>query len=158
DPGRQRQVELAAAPGRAPFAQQRTEARGLPRSVATRRVACHARRIDRSLHRFHDLQGHGSMTAGIIEAASHRAQAGRCHHEEMHMTTLSDQAARLHALHRGERPLVVFNIWDPGSAKAVADAGAAALATGSWSVAAAHGYVDGEQFPLEQALSNLARI
>lgn len=74
------------------------------------------------------------------------------------MTTLSDRAARLHALHRGEHPLVLFNIWDPGSANAVADAGATALATGSWSVAAAHGYADGEQFPLEQALANLARI
>jgi len=74
------------------------------------------------------------------------------------MTTQADKAQRLHALHRGDRPLVLFNIWDPGSAKAVADTGAAALATGSWSVAAANGYGDGERVPLELAIGNLSRI
>lgn len=74
------------------------------------------------------------------------------------MTTQTEKAVLLHSLHAGNRPLVLFNIWDPGSAKAVAEAGAHALATGSWSVAAANGYADGESIPLEAALSNLARI
>lgn len=74
------------------------------------------------------------------------------------MTTQSDKARLFHSLHVSGRPLVLFNIWDAGSAKAVADAGARALATGSWSVAAANGYADGEQVPLELALVNLARI
>ncbi|MEL1264865.1 isocitrate lyase/phosphoenolpyruvate mutase family protein [Pseudoxanthomonas putridarboris] len=74
------------------------------------------------------------------------------------MTTQTDKARLFHSLHAGDRPLVLFNIWDPGSAKAVADAGARALATGSWSVAAANGYKDGEHLPLELALDNLARI
>jgi 2-methylisocitrate lyase-like PEP mutase family enzyme len=74
------------------------------------------------------------------------------------MTTQTDKARRLHSLHRGDSPLVLFNIWDAGSAKAVADTGARALATGSWSVAAANGYSDGEAVPLAVAMDNLARI
>ncbi len=70
----------------------------------------------------------------------------------------NDKAQAFRALHTPGRPLVLFNIWDAGSAKAVAAAGAAALATGSWSVAAANGYSDGEQVPLDLALANLRRI
>src|SRR5690606_32537318 len=55
-------------------------------------------------------------------------------------------------------PLVLFNAWDAGSARAVAGAGAKAIATGSWSVAAANGYPDGENLPLAVALDNLRRI
>jgi 2-methylisocitrate lyase-like PEP mutase family enzyme len=74
------------------------------------------------------------------------------------MTTQQEKAQTFHSLHIAGKPLVLFNIWDAGSAKAVADAGAAALATGSWSVAAAHGYPDGERIPLDVALANLRRI
>src|SRR4051812_4453234 len=62
------------------------------------------------------------------------------------------------ALHVPGRPLVLFNAWDAGSAAAVAKAGAAAIATGSWSVAAAHGLADREALPLELALANARRI
>lgn len=61
----------------------------------------------------------------------------------------------LRALHVPGNPLVLFNIWDGGSAKAVADAGAKAIATGSYGVAEAQGYKDGEGFPLERALAVL---
>ena len=44
------------------------------------------------------------------------------------------------ALHVRGNPLILFNIWDAGSAKAVTDAGAKAIATGSWSVANANGF------------------
>jgi methylisocitrate lyase len=74
------------------------------------------------------------------------------------MTTQIEKARLFHSLHSGKRPLTLFNIWDPGSAKAVAESGAHALATGSWSVAAANGYADGESIPLEVALANLGRI
>ncbi len=74
------------------------------------------------------------------------------------MTTPIEKARLFHALHKADRPLVLFNIWDAGSAKAVADSGAVALATGSWSVAAANGHGDGEKAPLELALANAARI
>lgn len=67
--------------------------------------------------------------------------------------------ARLFAdLHVPGRPLVLFNIWDAGSARAVAEAGAPALATGSWSVAAAHGLPDAEALSFDLALANLRRI
>lgn len=59
------------------------------------------------------------------------------------------------ALHVPGDPVVLFNIWDAGSAKAVADAGARAIATGSYGVAEAQGYKDGEGFPLERALAVL---
>lgn len=72
--------------------------------------------------------------------------------------TQTSKAGVFRALHMAGRPLILFNIWDAGSAKAVATAGAAALATGSWSVAAANGYPDGEQVPLDLALANLRRI
>ena len=72
-----------------------------------------------------------------------------------------DQVARakaFKALHVPGRPLVLFNIWDAGSAQAVAASGAKALATGSWSVAAANGFKDGENISLDFCLSNLVRI
>ena len=54
--------------------------------------------------------------------------------------------------------MVLFNIWDAGTARAAARAGVKAIATGSWSVAAAHGHEDGEQLPFALALANLERI
>lgn len=62
--------------------------------------------------------------------------------------TQAEKATVFSELHMKGRPLVLYNIWDAGSARAVADGGAPALATGSWSVAAAQGYSDGEQIPL----------
>jgi 2-methylisocitrate lyase-like PEP mutase family enzyme len=62
------------------------------------------------------------------------------------------------ALHVPGDPLVLFNAWDPGSAAVIARAGAKAIATGSWSVAAALGFADGEQLPLDVALAQAGRI
>ena len=62
------------------------------------------------------------------------------------------------ALHKAGDPLVLFNAWDAGSAKAVAEADAKAIATGSASVALAHGFQDGEGLPLELALTNARRV
>ena len=62
------------------------------------------------------------------------------------------------ALHVPGKPLVLYNIWDAGSAKVVAEAGAKGIATGSWSVAAAQGFADGEAMPLDLVLANLSRI
>ena len=55
-------------------------------------------------------------------------------------------------------PLILYNCWDVATAKAMQDAGAKAIATGSWAVAAAHGYPDGEAMPLALALANVRRI
>ena len=62
------------------------------------------------------------------------------------------------ALHVPGNPVVLYNVWDAGSAKAVAAAGAKALATGSHPVADANGWPDGEQVPLDFALANAARV
>ena len=62
------------------------------------------------------------------------------------------------ALHVPGDPVVLYNIWDVGSALAVVAAGAKALATGSHPVADAHGWPDGEQVPIDFALANAKRI
>ena len=54
----------------------------------------------------------------------------------------------LRSLHRKGEPVILYNVWDAGSAAAVADAGASALATGSAPVAFANGFADGEQIPM----------
>jgi len=74
------------------------------------------------------------------------------------MTIQSDHARTLHALHKKGDPVVLFNVWDAGSARSVADAGARAIATGSAPVAMANGYGDGEKIPLDLALENVRRI
>lgn len=61
-------------------------------------------------------------------------------------------------LHVKGDPLILYNIWDAGSAKTIANAGAKAVATGSWSVAGAQGYEDGENIPLDLLLTLAARI
>ncbi len=74
------------------------------------------------------------------------------------MTDQQTKARDFRALHVPGRPLVLFNIWDVGSTKAVEKAGAQSIATGSWSVAAANGFADGQRLPIEFAIENLARI
>ena len=69
-----------------------------------------------------------------------------------------DKIAAFRALHIPGDPLVLFNIWDAGSAKAVAAAGAKAIATGSYGVACARGSSDGENLSLDEALANLGEI
>lgn len=71
---------------------------------------------------------------------------------------MSDKIAEFRALHVPGDPLILVNIWDAGSAKEVAAAGAKAIATGSFGVAGAQGRADGEDFPLEDVFENLARI
>lgn len=72
--------------------------------------------------------------------------------------SLQEKAEKFHKLHIKGDPVILFNIWDAGSAKAMEEAGAKAVATGSWSVAAANGYSDGQNLPLELAIANLERI
>src|SRR3954452_1643404 len=62
------------------------------------------------------------------------------------------------ALHVPGDPVVLYNIWDVGSALAVVNGGAKALATGSHPVADANGWADGQQVPLDFALANARRI
>jgi len=62
------------------------------------------------------------------------------------------------ALHVPGNPVILYNIWDVGSALAVVAAGAKALATGSHPVADANGWPDGEQVPMDFAFANAKRI
>lgn len=68
------------------------------------------------------------------------------------------QFATFAALHVSGSPVILFNVWDAGSAKVVAGAGAKAIATGSWSVAAANGHDDGEALPIDLAIETARRI
>ncbi|MFT3743371.1 MAG: isocitrate lyase/phosphoenolpyruvate mutase family protein [Pyrinomonadaceae bacterium] len=74
------------------------------------------------------------------------------------MSSQKEKAERFAGLHVPGEPVILFNVWDAGSAKAVADAGAKAIATGSWSVAAANGFFDAEALPMDLALANITRI
>jgi len=62
------------------------------------------------------------------------------------------------ALHVPGDPVILYNIWDPGSAQAVAAAGAKALATGSHPVGDASGFGDAQQVPLDYVFDNARRI
>jgi hypothetical protein len=74
------------------------------------------------------------------------------------MATQAEKAKSFRKLHVPGEPLVLFNIWDPGSAKVVAETAAMALATSSWAVSVASGYSDGEHTSLPLAIDYLRRI
>ena len=77
------------------------------------------------------------------------------------MTVVSPQTYKIEqfrGLHIPGKPFLLFNVWDAGSAEAVAATGAKAIATSSWSVANANGFADGERIPLALAIDNLRRI
>ncbi|MEU0569724.1 isocitrate lyase/phosphoenolpyruvate mutase family protein [Nonomuraea sp. NPDC005983] len=72
------------------------------------------------------------------------------------MTT--DRAAVLRALHVPGAPLVLPNVWDAASARAVLEAGFPVVATGSAAVARVLGYDDGEATPVAEMMAAVARI
>jgi 2-methylisocitrate lyase-like PEP mutase family enzyme len=76
----------------------------------------------------------------------------------MRMADQTRKTDQFRALHIPGKPLVLFNIWDAGSTKAVAAGSAKAIATSSWSVGNANGFSDGEQTPLTLVIENLRRI
>lgn len=62
------------------------------------------------------------------------------------------------ALHVPGDPVILYNIWDAGSALAVVKAGAKALATGSHPVGDASGFGDAHHVPLDYVFANARRI
>jgi 2-methylisocitrate lyase-like PEP mutase family enzyme len=74
------------------------------------------------------------------------------------MSEQRQKGERFRSLHVRGTPLVLFNVWDPGSAKAVAASGAEAIGTSSWSVGHANGFADGERTPLALSIDILRRI
>lgn len=73
------------------------------------------------------------------------------------MSEQADRAQRFLALHEGERPLLLPNPWDRGSATLLASLGFEALATTSSGSAATLGLLDGS-LGREEALANAAAI
>jgi 2-methylisocitrate lyase-like PEP mutase family enzyme len=71
---------------------------------------------------------------------------------------MADKFDTFASLHVPGDPMILYNIWDVGSALAVVAAGAHALATGSHPVADANGWPDGEKVPIDFALANAKRI
>jgi 2-methylisocitrate lyase-like PEP mutase family enzyme len=69
-----------------------------------------------------------------------------------------DKATKLASLHVKGNPVLLYNAWDAGSAKAIVRAGAPAVATSSWAVAAAHGHADGESIPLSLVHEIVRRV
>jgi 2-methylisocitrate lyase-like PEP mutase family enzyme len=68
-------------------------------------------------------------------------------------------ARRLLRLHREQRLLTLVNVWDVVTARVVADVpGTSALATASHSIAAAWGFEDGENIPVDLMLDTVGRI
>jgi 2-methylisocitrate lyase-like PEP mutase family enzyme len=75
------------------------------------------------------------------------------------MTSPADLARRLDSLHVPGDPLILVNVWDPISARAVASApGVKAIATASYAVSESFGVPDGEGLDLETALGVARRV
>jgi 2-methylisocitrate lyase-like PEP mutase family enzyme len=73
--------------------------------------------------------------------------------------TATDRAQELRRLHLAPELLVLVNAWDVISATVVAALpGCRAIATASHSIAASHGYPDGEMMPLDLMITAIERI
>ncbi len=72
--------------------------------------------------------------------------------------SLPDKRALLRALHHDDDLLVLPNSWDAASARVLAGAGFAAIATASHAVSGSLGYEDGEGAPPEEMFAAAARI
>jgi 2-methylisocitrate lyase-like PEP mutase family enzyme len=71
---------------------------------------------------------------------------------------LKEAADRLRSLHVGPEPLVLPNVWDGGTARAVAEAGFTAVATTSSGMSASLGWADGERTPVDEMFWAIGRI
>lgn len=75
------------------------------------------------------------------------------------MTGIEERGAELRRLHEAPELLQVVNVWDAVSARTIAALPEPrALATASHSIAASHGYEDGERIPLELMIAAIGRI
>ena len=92
-------------------------------------------------------------------SGAHRRRRPRRPCDSSPVTTTAEKARELLRLHRDPELLVLVNVWDVITATVVADVpGTRALATASHSIAAAHGYPDGEQIPLDLMITAVGRI
>lgn len=72
---------------------------------------------------------------------------------------LSTRAQTLLDLHTAPELLTVVNVWDAITARVVTEVeGTRALATASHSIAASHGYEDGENIPVDEMIAAIGLI
>src|SRR5262245_66053898 len=71
---------------------------------------------------------------------------------------LQRRCERLRSLHVPGDPLLLPNVWDVATARAVVAAGYPVVATTSWGVAGSLGYEDDERAPGDEMLAAAARI
>jgi len=62
------------------------------------------------------------------------------------------------AMHTGEDPVLLANVWDVAGARIVEGAGLPAIATTSAGIAFAQGYPDGQKIPAAEMIAAIARI
>lgn len=74
------------------------------------------------------------------------------------MSTQSEKADKLRALHQTARPLILVNAWDVVSARIIEELGFPAIATTSAGIAWAEGFADGERISREHMLDRVERI
>ena len=75
----------------------------------------------------------------------------------MDIETQQQYAETFRGLHRKADPLVLFNAWDVATSKAIARS-SPAVATSSAAVAAAFGFADGENVPLDELTGLVSRM
>ena len=77
----------------------------------------------------------------------------------MDVNSTAEKASELLRLHTAPELLLVVNVWDAISATVVARTpGTTALATASHSIAASHGYPDGEKIPRDEMIAAVGLI
>ena len=76
------------------------------------------------------------------------------------MTDQATKAAQFAQLHQKGNPVIIYNAWDAGSAKAIVESGAKAIATGDHPVGFAHGFNDDDfdDFTFETYLVTIKEI
>ncbi|MCA5014302.1 MULTISPECIES: isocitrate lyase/PEP mutase family protein [unclassified Enterococcus] len=60
--------------------------------------------------------------------------------------------------HKNDKPLILLNIWNVESAKALSEVGIKLLPTGSYAISDFYGYQDGENIPLTELLSYVSKM
>ena len=76
----------------------------------------------------------------------------------MNDATQVDKARRFLEMHRGPRPLILPNVWDPIGALLMQDVGFPAIATASAALAWSLGLHDGEKVPFDRVIDSLRGI
>ncbi len=70
----------------------------------------------------------------------------------------SQKAESFRQQHRGNKILLLPNVWDTITARLIASIGFPSVATASFSIAAANGYEDGEKIPFDKLIKAVAEI